>query len=308
MTTFTAPERKQHLREAAARAGIQLDEVVLPASRRLVANGLDHHYLDWGTAGLTPVLFLHGGGLTAHTWDLTCLALRGRYHCLAFDLRGHGDTAWSPEADYSLDAHRADVEAIVEQLGLKRFLLVGMSLGGATALSYAGLHADKLTGLVLVDIGPDGRDAGRRRIASFVDGPREMDTVDHFVARALAFNPRRRPELLRRSLLHNLRQTPTGKWTWKYDHRRYQAMTPESREQRRAALWEAVSKVTCPTLVVRGAQSDIFHDEDAEKLVAALPDGRWVRIEGAGHTVQGDQPKALVEALRPFFDSAVGGG
>lgn len=305
MSTLTASERKQHLREAAARAGLQLDEVVLPTSRRLVANGLDHHYLDWGTAGCRPVLFLHGGGLTAHTWDLVCLALRPRYHCLALDLRGHGDTAWSPEADYSLEAHRADLEAIVEQLGLGRFLLVGMSLGGGTALAYAGQHANRLAGLVLVDIGPDGREEGRRRIAGFVAGPREMASVDDFVARALAFNPRRRPELLRRSLLHNLRQTPTGTWTWKYDHRRYGAMTPAARERRRAALWAAVPRVSCPTLVVRGAQSDVFHDEDAEKLVAALPDGRWVRVEGAGHTVQGDQPKALVEALEPFFASAL---
>jgi pimeloyl-ACP methyl ester carboxylesterase len=306
MTTFSAAEREQHLRDGAARAGLELEEIVLPAERRLTANGLEFHYLDWGTPGLTPVLFLHGGGLNAHTWDLTCLALRQSYHCLALDQRGHGDTDWSPTADYSLEAHRGDVEAVVEQLGLNHFLLVGMSMGGAASLAYAGRHADRLAGLVLVDIGPDGRDAGRHRIASFVSGPREMDSVDDFVQRALEFNPRRRPELLRRSLLHNLRQTPEGKWTWKYDYRRYEAMSPEYREQRRAALWSAVPNVTCPTLVVRGAQSDVFHDEDAEKLVAALPDARWVRIEGAGHTVQGDQPKRLVEALRPFFEQVLG--
>ena len=165
-----------------------------------------------------PVLLLHGGGQTRHAWRATAEAIARTGHvAYAIDQRGHGDTAWSPAGDYSLEAHRADVEAVVEQLGLDRFLLVGMSMGGAAALAYAGRHADGLAGLVLVDIGPDGRDAGRHRIASFVSGPREMDSVDDFVQRALEFNPRRRPELLRRSLLHNLRQTSEGKWTWKYD-------------------------------------------------------------------------------------------
>src|SRR5918911_1542386 len=244
MTTFTPAERQQHLREAAARAGMEV-EVVLPTSRTVLANGLKHHYLDWGTEGRRPILFLHGGGLNAHTWDLVCLALQPDYHCLALDLRGHGDTDWSPEADYGLEAHQTDLEAIVEQLGLTSFLLVGMSLGGATSLAYAGKHADQLAGLVLVDIGPDGRDAGRQRIADFVNGPRELPSVDDFVERALMFNPRRRPELLRRSLLHNLRQTERGTWTWKYDHRRYQQMSADARARRSAALWAAVPNVTC---------------------------------------------------------------
>lgn len=295
----------QHLREAADLAGLPLREIVLPADRWLTTSGPRLHYLDWGTVGRPPVVFLHGRSLTAHTWDLVCLALRQDYHCCALDLRGHGDSDWSPEADYGLDAHRADIEAATEQLALGRFILVGMSLGGATSLAYAGRHAERLAALVLVDIGPDTRPAGGRRIADFVAAPHERDSIDEFVEQAVAFNPLRRPEMLRRSLLHNLRQTPAGRWTWKYDHRLRAGMTDEERARRRAALWEAVPRITCPTLVVRGSNSDVFHDEDAEKLAAALPRGSWIRIEGAGHTVQGDQPKALVEALIPFFEQAL---
>ncbi len=303
MATFEVTEREQHLREAAEVARLPLEEIVLPTDRQLTGSGLEMHLLDWGTVGQPPVLFLHGGSLTAHTWDLVCLALRQRYHCRALDLRGHGDTAWSLDGDYGLDAHRADLEAVVEQLELKRFILVGMSLGGGVALSYAGRHADRLAALVLVDTGPDGRRAGRQRIADFVVTSPELDSIDDFVERALAFNPLRRPELLRRSLLHNLRQTPAGKWTWKWDPRLHQARAPQAQARRRESLWAAVPAVSCPTLVVRGGNSDVLLDEDAEKLAAALPRGSWVRIEGAGHTVQGDQPRGLVEALRPFFEA-----
>jgi esterase len=301
--THTPDERIPHLREVIDLAQVPVEEVVLPTERFLTANGLQRHLLDWGTVGQPTVLFLHGGSLTAHTWDLVCLALRPRYHCLAIDLRGHGDTAWSPEGDYSLEAHRADLTAVVTELGLERFILVGMSLGGATSLAFAGQHADKLAGLVVVDTGPDGRAAGRNRIADFVETTPEMESVDAFVEKAMAFNPLRRPEMLRRSLLNNLRQTPSGTWTWKWDPQLRRARGPEVQAQRRAILWAAVPNVSCPTLVVRGGNSDVLLNEDAEKLAAALPQGSWVRIEGAGHTVQGDQPRLLVEALGPFFDS-----
>ena len=302
MAVFEPAEIKQHLAEAAELANLPLPEVVLPADRYLTANGLRFHYLDWGSPGRQPILFLHGGSLTAHTWDLVCLALRQDYHCLALDLRGHGDTDWAPDADYSLATQCGDVEQVVAQLGLERFVLVGMSMGGSVSLTYAGRHARQLASLVLVDTGPESRAVGRRRINDFVSTHREGDSIDEFVDRAMAFNPLRRPELLRRSLFHNLRQTPTGKWTWKYDYRhRGGGGSDEQRAQRTAGLWSAVPNVSCPALVVRGGISDIFHDEDAEKLAAALPDGRWVRIEQAGHTVQGDQPRAMVETLRGFL-------
>jgi len=309
--SYTEHERREHLREATELAGFPPGEVVLPTERTLPANGLNFHLLDWGGDDPTPerpaVLFVHGASLTAHTWDLVCLALRDRYRCFALDLRGHGDSDWPPDGEYRLDALRADLEGVVEGLGLGRFILVGMSLGGATSLAYAGLHADRLAGLVVVDTGPETRDAGRRRIQRFVSTAPELESVDAFVERAIEHNPLRPPELLRRSLLHNLRQTPRGTWTWKWDPRRLETMTAEAREHRKTLLWDAVPRISCPTLVVRGGLSENFHDEDAEQLAGALPIGSWLRIEGASHTVQGDQPKALVAALEPFFASVVDG-
>jgi pimeloyl-ACP methyl ester carboxylesterase len=254
-------------------------------------------------------VFLHGGGLNAHTWDLVCAALRGERHCLALDQRGHGESEWSPEMDYAIESHVGDLEAFVDALALERFVLVGMSLGGVNALAWAGRHSRRLAGLVLVDIGPETRSDGVRKIAAFTSDATPLDSLEQFVERALAFNPRRNRDLLRRSLLHNLRRMPDGRWMWKYDQRhRGRAPDPGAVARRRELLWSAVETVECPTLAVRGAQSDVFHDEDAERLAGRLRRGRWVRIERAGHTVQGDNPAGLLLSLRTFLDEIAVGG
>jgi pimeloyl-ACP methyl ester carboxylesterase len=300
--SLSPDEFRAHLELSAATAGVPLPDLTLPERRHLLLEGMRFHYLDWGTPGRSPVVFLHGGGLNAHTWDLVCAALRRERHCLALDQRGHGDSEWSPQMDYSTESHVGDLEAFLHALELQRAVLVGMSLGGVNALAWAGQHSRRLAGLVLVDIGPEIRVAGVRKIAAFTSDATPLDSVEQFVDRALAFNPRRNRELLRRSLLHNLRPMPDGRFMWKYDQRHRGKVDPGAYARRRDLLWSAAAAVECPTLVVRGAQSDVFHDEDAERLARRLPRGRWVRIEGAGHTVQGDNPADLLIALRGFLD------
>jgi pimeloyl-ACP methyl ester carboxylesterase len=299
--TLTPSELREHLTLAAARAGLDLPELVLPDAHDVVLRRMRFHYLDWGTRGRPPIVFLHGGGLNAHTWDLVCLSLRRERHCFALDQRGHGDSEWSPVMDYTTESQVGDLEAFVDDLGLQRFVLVGMSLGGVNALAWAGRHGARLAGLVIIDVGPEIRSAGVEKIRAFTSEQKAIDSIDEVVERALAFNPRRDPTLLRLSLRHNLRQTPKGQWMWKYDQRHRGRVEPGAYDRRRDLLWDAVGKVTCPTLVVRGAQSDVFHDEDAARLAAALARGRWVRVENAGHTVQGDNPAGLLTELRKFF-------
>jgi len=186
-------------------------------------------------------------------------------------------------------------------------VLVGMSLGGANGLAWAGRHSQRLAGLVMIDVGPEVRAEGVRKIAAFTSEATPLDSVEQYVERALSFNPRRNRELLRRSLLHNLRRMPDGRFMWKYDQRhRGRALDPTVVTRRREMLWSAVDGVTCPTLVVRGAQSDVFHDEDAERLAGRFRQGRWVKIEGAGHTVQGDNPAGLLVELRKFLAEVTG--
>ena len=299
--TLTPAELHEHLTLAAAKAGLDLPEIVLPDAHDVVLRRMRFHYLDWGSPDRPPIVFLHGGGLNAHTWDLVCLSLRDERHCFALDQRGHGDSEWSPVMDYTTESMAGDLEAFVDHLGLERFVLVGMSLGGVNALAWAGRHSARLAGLVIVDVGPEIRSAGVEKIRAFTSEQAPIASIDEVIERALAFNPRRDPRLLRLSLRHNLRQTPKGDWMWKYDQRHRGRVEPGAYERRRDLLWDAVGKVACPTLVVRGAQSDVFHDEDAERLSGALARGRWVRVEGAGHTVQGDNPAGLVTELRAFF-------
>jgi pimeloyl-ACP methyl ester carboxylesterase len=294
-------EALAHLRLATDVAGLDVDEVVVPAEHDMVVDGLRLHCLDWGRPGRPPLLFLHGGCLTAHTWDLVCLALRADFHCLAVDQRGHGDSEWSPILDYGPDAHVRDVRGLIEQLDLTKPVLIGQSLGGLNAITYATHAADQLAGIVVVDIGPDVQWSGAMRIANFVMGDPEHGSVEDFVQRARAFNPRRDPRLLRYSLLHNLRRLPDGTWTWKYDRRgispEYFASVRRSLDQ----LRDGTHAITCPVLVVRGAESDAFSDTQAAGFAAALPDGRWAKIENAGHTVQGDNPRGLVQVLTDFL-------
>jgi len=298
--TLSAEEYREHLTATSVRAGFSFQEVVLPNERIVEIGGLRFRYLDWGNEEQQPILFLHGGALTAHTWDLCCLALRDEFHCLALDQRGHGDTDWAPDADYSIAAQREDVRGFVDELGLDGFVLAGMSMGAINALAFAIHYPKKLSHLVIIDAGPEIRHPGSRRIRDFVNGGANPESLDAIIERALAFNPRRDPKILRRSLMHNLRQQTDGNWVWKYDRRRFQQMGDQHAAERRG-LADGLAKVTCPTLVVRGAESDVFHHEDAERLAQRLPDGRYVTIPKAGHTVQGDNPKDLAEALRQFL-------
>lgn len=291
-----------NLRLAADQAGVGLPEIVLPRDSDVILRRMRFHYLDWGTVGRPTVLFLHGGGLTAHTWDVVCLALRMDFHCLALDQRGHGDSEWSPTLDYSTDTQAEDIAAFLDHLEADRLVIVGMSMGGLNGIRYAGAHTGRLVGLVLVDVGPDVQVSGAERIRQFTSTTVELKSIEEYVDRAMEFNPRRNPTLLRRSLLHNLRETPAGTLVWKYDQRhRYQRSAEEVLASQQT-LWEFIPNITVPTLVVRGADSDVFYDEDAKKLAAKLPNGRWVRIPDAGHTVQGDNPGALLRELRPFLE------
>jgi pimeloyl-ACP methyl ester carboxylesterase len=289
---------------AAQEHGLHIAEFVEPDRQTLQADALRLHYLDWGRRGRPPLVFLHGGGQTAHTWDLVALALRPEYHVLAVDLPGHGDSEWRADGDYSPRTNAREIAALLDRLALGRVVLVGMSLGGLTGIAYAGACPQRLAGLVIVDVGPEVREEGAREIGAFMreNRPLEVESIDELLDRARAFNPTRPLHHLRYSLSHSLRRQPNGKWTWKYDPRLVRsAGEPRSPTGDYTVLWEEVARITCPALVVQGANSRVFLPEDAAKLAARLPNGRWVQVPRAGHAVQGDNPTEFAACLRRFL-------
>ena len=300
MTAMTDQEYRDHLRSVADRAGIEVDEIVLPERRHMRLGALQFRVLDWGGTG-QPLVMLHGGGLTAHTWDICCLALHGRYRCIAPDLRGHGDSEWPQGAAYALSSQSGDVAALCEALGLDKVAIVGMSLGSLVASTFAVDHPERVEGLVLVDASPEVRPESVQKARRFIADAPSFATLDDAIDYALTFNPRRSRDLLRKSLLRNLRRTDDGHWTWKHDPRRYDYYQTEAFRQECRALWERLDQVSCPVLVVRGADSKIFHAPDAERLMARFANASEVVIADAGHTIQGDNPKALVATLRSFL-------
>jgi len=301
--SLSPEEYREHLATTAVRAGFSFDEsqVVLPQSHEFHLGRMRFHYLDWGNKDRPTIVFLHGGALTAHTWDLVCLALRDDFHCVALDQRGHGDSDWAADGDYSIGAALSDSKGFVDHLGLDKFILVGMSLGAINSLAFAAAHPERLSHLVIIDAGPEMRRPGSSRIRDFVTQVQETVTVEAIIEKALEFNPRRDPKILRRSLMHNLRQQPDGTWKWKYDTQRFKALDHEKHRAERAKLADGLARIACPALVVRGGESDVFHEEDGIRLAQRLPKGKFVTVPKAGHTVQGDNPKDLVAELRRFL-------
>ena len=264
----------------------------------LALRGLRFHYLDWGSEGKPPFVLLHGGAQTAHSWDDFAPVVRGDYHVYALDQRGHGDSDWALDGDYSRQTQCEDVAAFVSSLQLSPFILAGLSMGGINTITYAARYPETVQAVIIVDVGPEIETRGRENIQHFtrID---ELDSFEAFVERAHQFNSRRSLENLRQRLSYNLKQQPKGKWTWKFDQKRLgtggrSGIGPEG-------LWEEVRKIRCPTLIIRGGESDILTPEAAQRLQTAIPHSRLAVVPGAGHSVMGDNPAGFAAAVLEFL-------
>ena len=312
MTQSTVADYTAEMRACAEAIRLAPPAIVQPTDHRVELNGISFHYLDWGNPQLPHLVLLHGGGLTAHTWDMSALMLRDRYHVVALDQRGHGDTGWTPDDQIAGDNGElmlADTTAFMEHLGYDHVVLCGMSMGGMNAVRYAARHPERLDALVVVDVGPVTMQAGIIEMEQFRQETETMRRFDDFLDRAVKFNPQRRPEHLRYSLLHSLKQVPDG-WTWKQDHRRrpqmenVAKMTEEQRQaagaERAAQMWADLEAIKLPTLLMRGALSKILSAEAAGQIVARMADCEYVVVPRAGHSVQGDNPRDFARALDAF--------
>jgi pimeloyl-ACP methyl ester carboxylesterase len=258
---------------------------------------LSFHYLDWGTAGRPSLLCLHGITQTAHSWDEVAPSLARTHHVRALDQRGHGDTTWASDGDYRIATQSEDVAAVLAATSAAPAILVALSMGGLVALTLAARRPELVRALVVVDIAPEVQRGGVENIRNFVAATDELDTFEDFVARAHAFNPRRTLDNIRERLRHNLKQLPSGRWTWKYDP---QLRNPARVGEGMGDLWERVATIRCPVLIVRGGESDILAPEVAARFGSIV--GAEVRtVAGAGHSVMGDNPSGFLAAVEPFL-------
>ena len=270
-------------------------ERLQPTTNYAMVNGLRLRYLEWGRPNALPVVCVHGYTSSAEAFNALARRIQDRAHIVAMDVRGHGESAWSADGAYQYAHQAGDLAALVDQLGIERFMLIGTSMGGVIAMVYAGQYGDRLRGLVLNDIGPDV-EAGSGRITQTVGSrPNDFASLDE----AMQYRRETSPITAARPLGDQeetargvLRERPDGRWAWKMDPA-YIEQRVKQGPPKRPPLWPVLETLQCPTQLVWGTDSDVLSEAQAKRMVAALPKGELVSVPGIGHAPTLVEPPVL---------------
>ena len=263
-------------------------------------NGLRLSFLEWEAPGRPVVCFLHGGSAHAHWFDRVTPALVGRFHMIALDQRGHGESEWARPPAYATENFAADLLGVLDAFGWRRVALVGHSMGGHNAMSFSAWHPDRVSALVIVDSRPSIPVDRLDRLRT-----RGMVTLRPYPTReaaAASFRLLPRETVADPALLAHLGRSGVverdGQWVYRFD--------PASNGQRQPVdAWALVDRITAPTLVVRGELSPNFTREMADKLRAAIPGAAYTEIPGSYHHLVLDNPTAFVQAVDPFLTTTL---
>lgn len=259
---------------------------------------------SYGTPGNQPVLLAHGGGQTRHAWGGTAQSLAAKgWHAVSVDLRGHGDSAWCPDANYTMDAYAQDLREIAATFD-KNPVAVGASLGGSSSLIAEGEHPDPVfAAVILVDITPRVEQSGVDKIRGFMHANIEEGFADlQEAADAIAtYMPNRpRPKSLD-GLKKNLRLRENGRYYWHWDPAFSTGMKGPRDPKRPERMEQAARNLECPTMLVRGKMSDLVTEEAAKEFMGMVPHADFVDVSGAGHMVAGDKNDVFTDAVVAFL-------
>jgi esterase len=294
---MTASPEFASLLQSAADLGIPHDPGVRYLSRQTVVRGQRFHFSEWGADGAPEIVLLHGGNQSGHSWDLVSLHLSDRYHVFALDQRGHGDSEWSRDLDYTSDAMAADAIAFMQWLKLDRPVVFGHSMGARVTLTLALAAPDLPRALVVVDAGPELSEEGTKIIGNFVQHNVEFDDLDVFLDNVAKYDTFRSREHIARTVKYNMLQRADGKYVSKVDHR------PSNRGLAAPLTLDDVAAIKQPTLILRGAESNVLMPDAAERFVNVLPNGQLVEVPKCGHNVHSQNTPGFLDAINPFLTS-----
>jgi pimeloyl-ACP methyl ester carboxylesterase len=267
-------------------------------------NGLDLYVTEWGPAKVWPLVALHGIRGYGETFAGIAQALQPEFRTIALDQRGRGESAWDPQCRYYTSAYVADLESLVNTLGLAQFDLLGHSMGGINAIVYAARHPDRVRRLVIEDAGPGAFESSpgasriRRELSNTPDQFASWDAALDFMR---ALRPTVSEEAREQRLRKMLKPMAGGGFTWRYDHAGITATRLNPDPNTVVDLRPAVQAIQCPTLVLRGGRSDYLQAEMVASMAAANPHISSMEIADAGHYVHDDQPAQVHDALRRFL-------
>jgi pimeloyl-ACP methyl ester carboxylesterase len=266
--------------------------------RVLQINGLRLHLLESGTPGAPALCFLHGGAAHAHWFDAVTPAFADRFHVIALDQRGHGESQWADPPAYGTDDFTGDLLQVMDAMGWGRAILAGHSMGGHNAMTFAAWHPERVAALVIIDsrpaIPPERLDVMHAR---GLRAPRVHPSAEAAAAsfRLLPRETRADPALLAHMAARAVTRRDGG-WGWRFD--------PQTHGERRPVdAWPLLPRITAPTLVVRGGLSPVLTPEMADRLRASIPKASLVTIPDAYHHLTLDQPAAFTAALADFLSS-----
>ena len=263
--------------------------------RFITVNGLSLHYLDWGSPGKQPFIMLHGIGRVAHSFDHIAPKFNQDYHVMAIDMRGHGDSAWSPEGAYLVQNYAKDLDGFVTQLNLRNVVLLGNSTGGRVVQVYAGMHPDRVAKLVVEDVGPERTNeiasGFARRVQQEENG---WASEDELLASLMRGGGTVSEELQRNYAHFGSKQRADGRIVWKRDPNLVKGFVPTE-------LWEQVLKIKCPTIYILGGASSIVPPETQQKLRESLPVVQIVTMPKLGHYPHQEAPQDYIRIVQTFL-------